>query len=190
MVAFFVNLFFYCVGLVAEFKLKTQRTRWPSIIKRFISLFGILVVALITIILHPVLGFVTFIMWALITMKAIINLFEEILHRCLNKAETHSSRIQENGSSCSLGIQGNDSLHLGINDNSPGIQANDSSHLGVNDSSPRIQANDSSPKIQENDSSHSGANDNSPEIHENDSSRMGENDSLEEEKWHVYMQGT
>ena len=113
MVTIYVNLFFYGVGLIVEFKLRTQRTGWPSIIRKFIPLFGILVVVLITIILHLLLGFVTFIMWALFTMKAIINLFEEILHRCLNRVETSSS-----------GIQKNNSFRLGANDNSPKIQEN------------------------------------------------------------------
>ena len=98
--AIFVNLFMYGVGLMAEFK-----------VKRITPLLGILVVVLITILLYPVLGLVAFVVWALVTLEAVIKLFEEILQwlrpifirareiltSCFNGAENHSSEIQENG---------------------------------------------------------------------------------------------
>ena len=106
----------YGVGLMIEFKFKIQRSRRLYIVERFTPIFGIIVVVLITILLDPVLGLLAFVglfafvIWALVTVEAVIKLFKEILlwlrpmFMCakktvsyFNATEDHSPEIQDNG---------------------------------------------------------------------------------------------
>ena len=127
MTAIYVNLFLYGMGLIAESKLKTCcESIYLSLIQTFTLLFGILVIVLIMIILNPNLGFVAFIIWALITMRAVIRLFQQILRWLCSGIENPSIVIQEI-------LQWLRPIFSGTESSSTGIQENVSASVEAND---------------------------------------------------------
>ena len=93
MVAIYVSLSTYGVGLIAEYKLGTQNYfRLIRIIRRFTPLIGILVAVLLLVISLPLLGLVTFIIWALFMLEAMIKSVQETL-QWLHRVILHGRQI-------------------------------------------------------------------------------------------------